>query len=352
MTDMQPKKMIILDVLDIMRKHTDEDHRLSQQQIQKLMESEYGMKVDRKTVRRNLSKLIEFGFPIGYRGSEFESNAITRNGKSGEETILTDWYYVHEFMNGELRLLIDNVLLTDGLSKKDRIDLIRRLEGLSSKYFHSEISKIDMDIYGKSENKEIIMTLEEIGNAIATDSQVSFHYCDCGIDGEPHFRLDNHNNPKRYIVNPYQIISKNGHSYLICNLLQYDDLTHFRIDRIKDCHKVDSPSKPLRMLKGFETGIMLSEYVKAHPNLWSGEPVHITFQCKKYMMNDIVDSFGTNLRIEELPDNMIKVHVQASESSILHWAIQFADAVEVLSPQSLREQIAETLRNALRKYES
>lgn len=30
----------------------------------------------------------------------------------------------------------------------------------------------------------------------------------------------------------------------------------------------------------------------------------------------------------------------------------FADAVEVLSPQGLREQIAETLRNALKKYES
>lgn len=46
MTDMQPKKMIILDILDILRKHTDEDHRLSQHQIQNLMESEYGMKVD------------------------------------------------------------------------------------------------------------------------------------------------------------------------------------------------------------------------------------------------------------------------------------------------------------------
>lgn len=350
MTDMQPKKMIILDILNILRKHTDENHKLSQHQIQKLMESEHDMKVDRKTIRRNLSKLIEFGFPIGYRGSESESDEIIRNGKNGKETILTDWYYVHEFMNGELRLLIDSVLLTDGLSTTDRIDLIRRLEGLSSKYFHSEISKIDMDIYGKIKNKQIIMTLEEIGNAIATDSQVSFNYCDCGIDGEPHFRLDNHNNPKRYIANPYQIISKNGHSYLICNLPQYDDLTHFRIDRIKECKKMDSPSKPLRMLKGFETGIRLSEYVKAHPNLWSGEPVHITFQCKKYMMNDIADSFGTNLRIEELPDDMMKVHVQASESSMLHWAIQFADAVEVLSPQSLREQIAETLRNALQKY--
>lgn len=352
MTDMQPKKMIILDVLDIMRKHTDEDHRLSQQQIQNLMEKEYGMKVDRKTVRRNLSKLIEFGFPIKYRGCEFESKEIIRNGRHGKETILTDWYYVHEFMNGELRLLIDNVLLTDGLSKKDRIGLIRRLEELSSKYFHSEISKIDMDIYGKCENREIIMTLEHIGSAISDGKQISFHYCDCGIDGNLKYRFDSNGKKKQYTVNPYQLISQNGHSYLICNLPQYDDLTHFRIDRIKDCVPLDTPLKSLRMLKGFETGIKLSEYIKAHPNLWSGEPVHITFQCKKYMMNDIVDSFGTNLRIEELPDDMMKVYVQASESSMLHWAIQFADAVEVLSPQSLREQIAETLRNALRKYES
>lgn len=352
MTDMQPKKMIILDILDILRKHTDENHRLSQQQIQNLMESEYGMKVDRKTVRRNLSKLIEFAFPIGYRGSEFESNAITRNGKSGEETILTDWYYVHEFMNGELHLLIDNVLLTDGLSKKDRISLIHRLEELSSKYFHSEISKIDMDIYGKCENREIIMTLEHIGSAISDGKQISFHYCDCGIDGKLKYRLDSNGKKKQYTVNPYQLISQNGHSYLICNLPQYDDLTHFRIDRIKDCVPLDTPLKSLRMLKGFETGIKLSEYIKAHPNLWSGKPMHITFQCKQYMMNDVVDSFGTDLRIEKLPDDMIKVHVQVSESAMLHWAIQFADAIEVLSPQSLREQIAETLRNALRKYES
>lgn len=153
MTEMQPKKMIILDILNILRKHTDENHKLSQQQIQHLMESEYGMKVDRKTVRRNLSKLIEFGFPIKYRGSDFDEDAIIRNSKNREETILTDWYYVHEFMNGELHLLINCVHLTDGLSKKDRLDLIHRLEKLSSKYFRSEISKIDTDINGKALNK-------------------------------------------------------------------------------------------------------------------------------------------------------------------------------------------------------
>ena len=338
MTDMQPKKMIILDILHILQKHSDKDHRLSQHDIQELLESEYGMKVDRKTISRNITTLVQCNFPIEY-------------GSNSDESILTNIYYDHKFLNGELRLLIDSVLLMDGLSKKDRISLINRIENLSSKYFHSEISKIDMDIYGKVINREIILTLEEIGKAIANEKQVTFHYCDCGIDGELDFRVDENGNKKQYTVNPYQIISRNGHSYLICNLPSYGDLTHFRIDRIKDCFKTDTISTPLRMLKGFENGIMLSEYIKSHPHLWSGEQMRVTFRCKQYMMNDVVDSFGTDLRIEKLPDDMIKVHVLASEPAMLHWAVQFADAVEVLSPASLRKQITETIRNALKKYE-
>ena len=226
------------------------------------------MKVDRKTVKRNLSKLIEFGFPIKYRGSEHENDTIIRKGKNGkDEVILTDWYYVHEFMNGEIRLLIDNVLFADGLSKRDRLSLICRLEKLSSKHFHSVISKIDTDIYGQIENREILMTLENIGSAIADGRQLSFHYCDCGIDGKLHFRLDSSGKLRQYTVNSYQLFSNNGHSYLICNLPQYDDLTHFRVDRIKDSDLLDTSLKPLRMLKGFEAGIRLSEYIKAHPNL-------------------------------------------------------------------------------------
>ena len=338
MTDMQPKKMITLDILRILQKHSDKEHRLSQRGIQELLETEYGMKVDRKTISRNINTLVQCNFPIEY-------------GNNGDETTLTKIYYDHPFLNGELRLLINSVLLTDGLPKKDRISLIKRLESLSSKYFHSEISKIDMDIYGKVINREIILTLEEIGQAIANEKQIIFHYCNCGTDGELDFRVDENGDKKQYTVNPYQIISKNGHSYLLCNLPQYDGLTHFRIDRIKDCFKIDTISTPLRMLKGFENGIMLSEYIRSHPNLWSGEPMRITFRCKQYMMNDVVDSFGTDLRIEKLPDDMIKVHVLASESAMLHWAVQFVDAVEVLSPASLRKQIAEILRNALKKYE-
>ena len=40
----QPKKMLIMNILDILRKYTDEDHRLSQREIMEILEGEYDMK--------------------------------------------------------------------------------------------------------------------------------------------------------------------------------------------------------------------------------------------------------------------------------------------------------------------
>lgn len=61
-----PKKLIIINILDILKRYTDENHRLSQKDIQDILEREYDMKVDRKAVKRNLMNLIEFGYNINY----------------------------------------------------------------------------------------------------------------------------------------------------------------------------------------------------------------------------------------------------------------------------------------------
>ena len=64
----QPKKLIIMNILDILKKYTDENHRLSQKEIQDILERDYEMKVDRKAIKRNLMNLIDFGLnpqPMG-----------------------------------------------------------------------------------------------------------------------------------------------------------------------------------------------------------------------------------------------------------------------------------------------
>ncbi|MBQ6280676.1 MAG: WYL domain-containing protein, partial [Oscillospiraceae bacterium] len=59
-----PKKTLILNILDILRRYTDEDHRLSQKEIAEILRTEYGMEAERKTIRRNLLNLIDCGYEI------------------------------------------------------------------------------------------------------------------------------------------------------------------------------------------------------------------------------------------------------------------------------------------------
>ena len=61
------KKLLVLYILDILQKYTDEEHRLSQKEILEILRKEYEMIVDRKTVRRNLLNLMEYDCEIECR---------------------------------------------------------------------------------------------------------------------------------------------------------------------------------------------------------------------------------------------------------------------------------------------
>ena len=63
----QPKKLLIMNILDILKKYTDEDHRLSQKEIVEILEHAYDMKVERKAVKRNLLNLIDYGYHLEYK---------------------------------------------------------------------------------------------------------------------------------------------------------------------------------------------------------------------------------------------------------------------------------------------
>ena len=110
MNSMQPKKLIIMNILDILKKYTDEDHRLSQKEIAEILKTEYEMKVDRKAIKRNLMNLIEFGYEIEY--SEALRMVKNSKGELEESYILSDFYLVRDFTDSELRLLVDSMLFS------------------------------------------------------------------------------------------------------------------------------------------------------------------------------------------------------------------------------------------------
>ena len=206
------EKALIINILDILKKYSDKNHRLSQKDIIDILDKEYCMKIDRKTVKRNL---IEFGYAIEY--SESIRLVKDKNGEEVESKILSDFYINRPFTDGELRLLIDSVLFSNHISYSQCRDLVEKLEGLSNIYFRSRVKHIRNLPENQPSNSELFMTIETLDKAISRGLQVSFTYNSYDIDKKLDPRRTSNNEVRNYIINPYQIVATNGRYYLVWN---------------------------------------------------------------------------------------------------------------------------------------
>ncbi len=142
------KKNLNLLVLEILRHYTDENHSLTQQEILKLLEQNYDIQCDRRSVKANVLSLKEMGYDIsmesGYR-------LLSR-----------------EFDDAELRILIDSVLFSKSISTKQAKSLIEKLRGLGSKYFNAKVSHVsNLPELQHTDNKQAVYSLDVINDAIS-----------------------------------------------------------------------------------------------------------------------------------------------------------------------------------------
>ncbi len=345
----QPKKLIIINILDILQRYTDENHRLSQKDIVEILKTEYNMDADRKTVKRNILNLIDFGYEIEYS----ESVRMVPNAKTGEfeeNYILSDFYLVRDFTDGELRLLIDSLLFSKHIPYSQCKELVEKLEGLSNQYFKARVKHIRTLPDNSPQNKQLFLNIETIDEAITAGKQISFKYNSYATDKKMHTRTDDDGNAREYIINPYQIAAANGRYYLICNYDKYDNVANYRLDRITDIKLLDTPIKPMKKVKGLENGLNLPKHMAEHIYMFAGESTPVTFVAKKYLINDIIDWFGTDIEFSNETEYDVTVRVNVNLEAMRRWAMQYALHVKILEPKSLADEIKEDLKEVTEKY--
>jgi len=93
MAGLQPKKMLILNILEILKKYSDEDHPLKQKQIGEILLRDYGMSVDRKAIKRNLAELMDSGYPVRIKTEKARTTLNRETGEMEENTTCTDPYH-------------------------------------------------------------------------------------------------------------------------------------------------------------------------------------------------------------------------------------------------------------------
>ncbi len=343
------KKIIILYILQILRKYTDANHPMTQQQIADRLGSEYGMAVNRATVKRNIADLIDAEYPISYR-EVTRSHVDRKTGEKEENTIYTDLYYEHDFTESELHMLIDGLLFSRSVPYKQRKQLIDKLGKLSSAYFNQRMNHLHCMSADSPQNPELFHTIEVLDEAIAEGKQVRITYCYYGTDLKLHKARNEDGTEKRQTLNPYQMVASEGRYYLICNNDHYDTVANYRVDRIANIEKLDEAAKPMNRVGGLENGLNLQDYVYQNLNMFSGKAVDAEFIIPKGSVSLVIDFFGKHVSFCEQADGNISCRLKVSIEAMKRWAVQFGSTVRVVSPPELVEAIREEIRKTATNY--
>ena len=339
-----PKKLLIINILDILRRYTDVDHKLTQREIMDILASEYNMEVDRKSIKRNLLNLKEFGYDVEY--SEVER--VSAKGKT--ETIMTDWFINREFDDSELRLLVDSILFSHQIPSKQRKELIKKLEALSNRYFESRVGHVKSVPEVTATNNQLFYTISMLDEAIDKKRQVSFSYGSCDTKGKLQARKNDDGSVRQYQASPYQMVATNGRYYLICHRDNSEQLQNFRVDRIMDIKLADAVVKPLRSIAGQESGLDLPKHMAEHLYMFSGKSERVRFKVSRAALNHVFDWFGQGATVKETGEDSAEVTVKVNEQAMRYWALQFNEYVEILEPPSLREALKVEGKALVKKY--
>ena len=365
MSDIHPKKLVILYILDILQKYTDEEHRLSQKEIQDILKREYEMTVDRKAVKRNLLNLIEYESNIEYREvsrkdifrkkdsvsyigtSDFADKEI-----SEDDLLWTDFYLKQKFTNEELRLLIDSLLFSKHIPYSQAKELIKKLESLSNIYFKSCSQYIYPLPVERTDNKQVFYNIAILDDAIRKKKKVLFEYAEYHTDKKMHLKKREDGSVREYIITPYQMAVQEGKCYLICNYDKYDDISNYRVDRIRNIQILEEKGKPFETLKwSGHQPMNLNEYMKEHVYMYSSENAFVKFRIVKAMISDVIDLFGKGVNFSEETDTHVSVSVHVNERAVEQFAKNYAPDVVILQPKRLRGKLRDDLKKAWEAYE-
>lgn len=345
-------KLVPLRILDVLDAQSDEGHPLTACQITQALEGG-GFKVNRKTVERYL-ELLESD----------DRRVHCEHKRRGSEDVRTNWYRDPLLDPTEARLLADSLVCSRNMPHPKKANLWERLRPLGGRAaghipgigaWHSAAPR-------PIDDNQLFNSIEAIDDAMGSHAQVSFvlgKFTDVG----KLVRTPDRSTP--IVVNPLLSLMSGGHYYLVASYPDNEGKEYFfRVDLMLYAQvATDEDDRPIRATEKPKSQQDIKAYVDGHPLMFGGEPERVEFRMRDTASNryHVLDQFGMAAvplkTIEEDGDTYIHVSVLAPEDGMLLWALEFSglnddgsDAVEILSPASLRERLRERGEHLATRY--
>lgn len=319
------QKPKIFHILDYLEQNSHQDHPVTANELIHMLDRQFGISCDRKTVYSDIAALQDYGIDI-----------VSIPGKNGG-------YYIasRNFELPELKLLIDAVQSSRFLTEKKSRELIEKLCRECSVH-DARLMRRDVLVSGrvKNMNETIYYNVDAIQEAIAQNSMISFRYFDWGMDGKRRYR------DRSYTASPYGLCQDNENCYLLAHSPRHG-ITSYRVDRMVDITLTGQSRTPCPEL----TGKALTEHANQLFQMFSGDAVQVKLRFHKSLTNVVMDRFGRDtMLIPDGTEHFVFTVKVAVSPMFLSWVIGFGEKAKIIHPQSVIDQCRQMCLEALAQY--
>ena len=322
------QKLKLLHVMNFLLQNSDEENPVTVNQIISYLETN-GISAERKSVYDDIEALRVFGMDIvEVKGGRFYG------------------YYVasRTFELPELKLLVDSVQSSKFITHKKTASLIKKIETLAS-YHNAQLLNRQVFVKNriKTMNESIYYNVDEIHNGISNNKKIQFLYFEYNVAKQRVYRKGG----AYYVVSPFAMTWDDENYYLVAYDSDAGMIKHYRVDKMTEISALDQP----RDGKEEFSKIDMSQYSKKVFGMFTGEVQTVRLRFENSLVGPVIDRFGRDTMILSSDESHFAISVDVAVSpQFFAWVFGFGTAVEILSPDNVREDYKQELLSLSEKY--
>lgn len=322
------QKLKLIYLMKILMERTDEMHSITMPEIIDALAA-YDISAERKSLYNDIENLRLYGLDV-----------------IGTQEDRTYSYHIgnRQFELAELKLLVDSVQSAKFITAKKSNELIKKIEGLASKYEASQLHR-QVFVAGrvKTMNESIYYNVDRIHTAIAENSRITFQYFQWNVDKEMELRHDG----ALYEVSPWSLSWDDENYYLIAYDSSEGIIKHFRVDKMLYIKSNGKRREGRQAFKSFD----MATYARKMFGMYCGKEEWVRIECDNSFAGVMIDRFGKDVSMMRLDDKRFVVNVEVAVSKqFLAWIIGLGEGVTLAGPDNVVEMMNLEIDRLIKQY--
>lgn len=287
-----------------------------------------GLSATQKTIRNDISKLIEAGFEI---------EEYSEPGKP------THYSCRLTFEKPELKMIIDAVMAANFISASKCQQLVEKLMSLAGENAKDVLSSgTDTSSHLTKPNAGFFINIDTISEAIRQKKKIRFQYFDYNLKKQRIL----HNDGEVYTYSPFGFTWNDDRYYILGIVDKRPGIINpMRVDLITNLSLLDDDALPK------PEGFSLSQYSQTILRMYQGEETTVVLEADNSLVKKFIDQYGEGFRITRASDQTFYATITASVSpTFFSWVFQYDGKIQIVSPDEVRNQYADMLSRLLAYY--